>query len=258
MNNDDKSGDDYSLLELIKKFGIFIYIGGFLAWNTYLGRFGFFEYNLLETRFLSAGLITTLPLIIVYLIANYFINKIRNGIKRVVFNIILYTGLFLIYSYMVLNIFPGLPQYMGGARPFISSIIINDNKYLFKKLGLLNPNHPKDVEGIETYAGCEIYKNNDAVIMGFVIFGDGKITDGNMSYDLEKKLYIFNRNNVDVFNNFMKGDEEALIYKYSTAITVNEIYAKRSDQYCKVILEHYLRDNSNIKLELKMKQIPKN
>lgn len=56
-------------------FLLLCYIAGFMAWNSYLSHFGFFESNLLQTRFLSAGLlILSLPLAIFF-----FSEKIRNA-----------------------------------------------------------------------------------------------------------------------------------------------------------------------------------
>ena len=45
------------VLKTVPLFVFLLYVIGFVAWNSYLLKFGFFEYNLLQTRFISAGLL---------------------------------------------------------------------------------------------------------------------------------------------------------------------------------------------------------
>ncbi|MDD5031897.1 MAG: hypothetical protein PHR36_02510 [Patescibacteria group bacterium] len=49
------------------------YVVGFICWNIYLGKFGFFEYNLLETRYISAGLLFLFIFLLLFIFFYYLI-----------------------------------------------------------------------------------------------------------------------------------------------------------------------------------------
>ena len=52
----EKNFDFYWYLVLLTApITLLAYAIGFIFWNFYLGEFGFFEYNLIQLRFLSAG-----------------------------------------------------------------------------------------------------------------------------------------------------------------------------------------------------------
>ena len=153
---------------------------GFIAWNFFLVRFGFFEYNLLQTRFLSAGALFLLPFVIGwYLIkkvslallliykkclADRWVPLVKLGVK-----FILGVSLVVYYYLFVSKIFPKTDQYIGGAKPFPILIIFEPGKVNFyKDLGFeFYPSGQGQPEKLSRPV-CNLYQNNDFVILGIV------------------------------------------------------------------------------------------
>ena len=164
-------------LKLVKYTSIFLlfaYFYGFIAWNYLLGKFGFFEYNLLQTRYLSAGIlylfiIFILPLFLA-LLFKPLIKRIKEGkdisIKTVVIGllILLFLDTFLFAPY----IFPRVPQYLGGAQPFIISLIGNDEQINFLRNFNINYANEENKTPYQTSLLCSIYENQDFIILGAI------------------------------------------------------------------------------------------
>lgn len=137
------------------------YIAGFFAWNLYLAHFGFFEYDLTQTRFLSAGfLILLFPV---------FILGVSKRLSAFFFRINFLTQALLFFFWTLIFsvcIFPYVPQYFGGARPQLASVISNSEiTESFNLMGISNSNQVD--KSIETIRGCKIYENKDQVLFGF-------------------------------------------------------------------------------------------
>lgn len=135
------------------------YIAGFFEWNYYLSRFGFFEFDLLQTRFLSAGLLTLfLPLLTMV-----FIKGARLFFEQLNFSTQIF--IFLIWLFIFSNFFPLMPQYIGGAVPSLASIVSNEEiNESFQLMGLLNTEKNKTIQTVE---GCKLYENKDQILIGF-------------------------------------------------------------------------------------------
>ena len=133
------------------------YVSGFFAWNSYLGHFAFFEYDLLQTRFISAGALILVPLIVIYLISNKLNNRFfKLDIKNKIATYIVWV---IVFSYIVL---PFVPGYLDGASPSLVSIVADTNTLnTLKSMNLLHS------DGIESIRGCKIYENSDLLIIGF-------------------------------------------------------------------------------------------
>lgn len=94
------------LATYISIFLLLVYSSGFIAWNYFLSQYGFFEYNLLQTRYISAGILilffmtlSMAPFILFYyLIKKLIIKKIKS---ENYYNIIMAT----IFSILIVFIF---------------------------------------------------------------------------------------------------------------------------------------------------------
>ena len=187
-----KKKNDYDILSLAKYVSFFLllcYVYGFIAWNYLLSKFSFFEYSLLQTRYLSAGLLFLLIiltiLLLIYFVLKPFSSKLLDNVKKhvkicgIVFLLILIPIDIYIFSP---TIFFRTEQYLGGAHPFAISIIGSDLQIEY----LTNFNIPAaanaDIttttpEGdlattskasVQTGMLCGIYQNNDFIIIGVV------------------------------------------------------------------------------------------
>lgn len=183
----------FSLLEIAFDFFQKKYVGivavaylvGFVSWNYLLSRFGFFEYNLLATRFLSAGIAFSLVAFFIFVLM-FFIGivltkfnflKIDQTLTFQLRGTILATMLFI--PIFILFIFPVLPVYLGGGKPFSVSIIgsAEQMSYLTNFNIELEENAGKSK--VQTKLLCQIYQNAEFTI--FIIAnkedgGEGGIT----------------------------------------------------------------------------------
>lgn len=173
--------------EIEKKIGIIIlilYVAGFVTWNTYLSNFGFFEFDLLQTRFVSAGfLCLVIPVII--LVTS---SKSRDKFSRL--NIVTQSLCFFIWAiFFGTVVFSYVPQYLGGAKPFLASVVMEpDMVRAFKLMGYSYP--VSDTDSIETIRGCKIYENKEQVLMGFGVIDNEKTSTTTIAATNARLLYI--------------------------------------------------------------------
>ena len=144
----------------------FIFYGlGFIIWNQYLIPFGFFEYNLLQVRFLGAGSLFVLVLFIVMVIVDVFIKLFGFKISGFVFSLILFLlAVFLFYPFQYL-IFARIPQWLGGARPIPTTILGSEQQISY--LGALGVKVAANAEGknsIQTGLVCLVYQNDRYIL----------------------------------------------------------------------------------------------
>ena len=107
----------------------FSYAIGFISWNIFLRQFGYFEYNLLQTRFISAGILFSIYLSfllhLVDMIRKRFTKKRKKPflqwIKEKKFLVCSIIIVFLfVFSF---EVFPITAQYFGGAKPIPASLV---------------------------------------------------------------------------------------------------------------------------------------
>ncbi|MEK7641502.1 MAG: hypothetical protein AAB365_00745 [Patescibacteria group bacterium] len=139
------------------------YASGFFAWNLYLGHFGIFEYDLLQTRFLSAGTLILFPPILTIGIWKW----VRIRFSKT--NFLLKFSCLLIWIYIFSNFFfPFIPQWLGGAKPYLASIIADEEELeKLRVLGISFAEAPEKSRHIETARVCKIYENRDIFLLGF-------------------------------------------------------------------------------------------
>jgi hypothetical protein len=139
-----------------------VYIAGFFAWNFHLGKFGFFEHELLQTRFISAGFLILLVPLLIWMLSESVSKEFKSwnfGMRCFTFFawIIMFSWLF----------FPLFPQYMGGGSPMTVSLLANpDTMVRFKILGVDLAYAGEKQTAIETQKVCLIYQNSDITIIG--------------------------------------------------------------------------------------------
>ena len=154
----------------------FCYVAGFLAWNIYLSHFGFFEYDLLQTRFLSAGfLILILPVTV-------FAVRKKSRDKFLLLNHFYQAVFFFVWvCFFAIVIFPYIPQYFGGAKPYLASLVSNSEMIKsFELMGLLYSE--RQGEQVETTRGCKLYENSDQILMGFGVVSLSEKQNSNQQY----------------------------------------------------------------------------
>ena len=149
------------------------YIVGFIAWNSHLVHYGFFEYNLLQTRFISAGFLILFPLVSPFYIfpkgLSWVINKNNStAVWRFLFVILAILYLFLSVNYL----FPKFSQKIGGAAPFPLSIVADQTTLKTLEDFGVKPGDNANKTSLQTQSVCAIYSNED-----FLIFGITKVDD---------------------------------------------------------------------------------
>jgi len=213
------------LILIIISINIFLcYILGYIILNTYLYHLGFYEFNLLQTKYLSAGfsflIINIFLFVLIYLIHAsikkykkhiknkklryvareifaflvlifygilfyffvisriwdsiilnflillwfitesmlilYFYNNLRKKLYHINYLTLFIGFIILIYIYS-LSIYPLLPSYFGGGRPFVRSIIASDEEITFfnKNFGI----DKADNSNVQTNNLCLLYEN---------------------------------------------------------------------------------------------------
>ncbi len=171
MNWKDSKENLETLSRIVALFLALSYGLGFLLWNIHLNDYGYFEYDLLQTRFILSGIVTILLFVIPFsilihrLLGTQFLSRRSNFIKIVICGILLIVTGFL----FVKIIFPWIPQPFGGARPLLKSIIAESSEIEF----LSNFNIPaaRNADGkssVQTSPVCEIYSNRDLIIIGTI------------------------------------------------------------------------------------------
>lgn len=147
------------------------YLVGFIAWNYFLSQYSFFEYNLLQTRYISAGLLFLLPtglfflaLFVVESLVISYCKLQKTKLYKVIRNVV-GAIIFILFLIMFLVIFGEIPPYLGGAKPFVTAIMTTPEQIEYLKN--FNIKVPKN-SSVETMPLCNIYQNNDYVIVGVV------------------------------------------------------------------------------------------
>lgn len=141
------------VLDIIVKYPAWIifiiYASGFFIWNIYLSTFSFFEYNLIQIRYLSAGILLWLPVFLLY----FFIkNK-----KYFYFSAI-------VSMFLVILCFPLIPQYIGGARPIPIMILGSSDQISFLNNYNVRKTENAGQDSVQTGTVCLIYQNDNYVL----------------------------------------------------------------------------------------------
>ncbi len=148
-------------------FVLIIYILGFLIWNYYLNSFGFFEYNIVQLRYFSAGLLFVFVCLIPFLVFYIFLVRFIHKTTPLIILRLVLVALFLWWSiYFVNHFFPQIPQYWGGIRPLPVSIIGSQEQIIFlSNFNILPAENGSSSPSVQTKAVCLVYQNDDYVLI---------------------------------------------------------------------------------------------
>lgn len=146
-----------------------IYLTGFLVWNRFLSQFGLFEYNFLQTKFISAGLWAILILALFYWCIRFLYRKL-------VYRIVLIQGLLLfVYIFFIFPffIFPLIPTSFGGGMPIATSLIGTPDqiKYLSDNLQIEAEPNSGTSTSVQTKTLCLFFERDDRVVIGSISGG---------------------------------------------------------------------------------------
>lgn len=142
-------------------------VSGFLIWNLYLVRLGFYEFNLIQARYIHSGitfLLVFIPSFALFVwIAKHLSMKFQFVKKFFISQIALYFGVILFFYLIILYtlfIFPRISQAWGGAQPRVLSIIASESdiEYL-ANFGIKMPS------SVITQNLCIAYENQEFVII---------------------------------------------------------------------------------------------
>jgi hypothetical protein len=143
-----------------------IYASGYIAWNMYLSRYGVVEYNFVQTRFLSAGLLLWIPIIIVFSLSVYVLKHFHAGIRAWKLTGLVTGALIGAWLGVFIFVFPLLPQSLGGARPIpISLLGTTEQIGMLANFGIKPASTFQANIGFLTEPLCLIYQNDQYVIV---------------------------------------------------------------------------------------------
>lgn len=143
-----------------------VYVAGFAVWNRFLSNFGFFEYDFLQTKFISAGIWTTLSFYLLYIWKLRKRNTAAVGIS------------FSVYVFVIfpVAIFPLIPSSMGGGMPIVTSLIDASEEILHLQN---NFNIPAAKNGtnppVQTEPLCLFFARENLLIIGPIYTNIGRI-----------------------------------------------------------------------------------
>ncbi len=159
------------------------YILGFVIWNRFLSPYGFFEYSFLQTRYLSAGMLSLcffvsfslpiLPLVwIIFRNSRIILETII--ITAFIFDLLL---IFIIAPYA--GIFTTLSPAIGGGRPTVISLLGSTKQIEYLgEFGIPTIPNGKNKLPVQTNFLCGLYENNDYFIVGIPGFQNEKVIAG--------------------------------------------------------------------------------
>src|ERR1700690_2781378 len=137
-----------------------IYASGFCVWNLYLSRFGFFEYNLVQIRYLSAGLLLCVPILLALFTRTYFLNRIvRKWLIEFVKSSVI--ALVLVWLLVIFIFFNQIPQYFGGGAPIPTTIIGTPDQIAFLSNFGIRSAENGGRASVQTYPVCLVYQNDN-------------------------------------------------------------------------------------------------
>lgn len=148
-------------LALITLFSALAYVAGFFWWNFYLSSYGFFEFNVIQARYLSTGLLFLVPL---FICATFFIIILKSKFWNIpkFLLLLLFSMLFVYWLFGFKDYFFNLPQYLGGARPIATSIIASPDEIVYlANFGISAAENAKGKPPVQTSPICLIYQNDE-------------------------------------------------------------------------------------------------
>lgn len=149
---------------------IFCLVCGFFIWNIYLSRLGFFEYQIIQTRFVLTGLAFLVFLVcagglvmvlgkFLSMCAYFSHSQFLDSFSIYVF---FYLGLIFLILFFPIFYFPMLSPALGGGQPRMLSIIADE-----KEIQYLAQFGVRIAKGssIQTVNYCIAYENDAKIVV---------------------------------------------------------------------------------------------
>ena len=139
-----------------------VYVAGFAVWNRFLTNFGLFEFNLLRTQFISAGILAV--------VCFYFYLRFIFITRTLDWRYFRYALVFTYWIYLFpLIIFPLVPQWIGGGKPIITSLVGTSTQIMYLEDSFQIPSEPNS-EGkkppIQTRPACLFFARENRSVIG--------------------------------------------------------------------------------------------
>lgn len=144
-----------------------VYASGFLAWNNYLSSYGFVEYSIVQTRFLSAGILMWLPVALVSLAAASIRNKVPQEWSTTRISITVgVVFLALVWFYLLFAVLlTQIPQAFGGVKPIPVSLIgTPDQIDYLANFAVGSGENAQGKHSVQTRPICLIYQNDQYIL----------------------------------------------------------------------------------------------
>lgn len=159
---------------------------GFVVWNTRLIPFGFFEYNLLQVRFIAAGFVFLLILFILILILDFILSRFNEYEIQIPVVLIIVLLLGVIQFCFFQKIFIYIPQSFGGGRPIPTTILGTEEQIGYLSgLGVRGADNG-DKKSIQTQPVCLVYQNDAYIVFQSINQSDNKISARNIPLSRDK------------------------------------------------------------------------
>lgn len=144
-----------------------LYIVGFIVWNGYLNRFGLSEFNFLQARFISAGILA----VVIFCLPYYLLLRLKSNKYLVAALSLLY--LFYFFPAIIL---PFVPTSFGGGRPIVTSLIGTPEqiKYLEDNFNIPSEKNGENAR-VQTMPLCLFFEREDRVVIGPLYSSVGRV-----------------------------------------------------------------------------------
>ena len=155
------------LIKIVSFFAVSALVMGFLIWNLYLVRLGFYEFNIFQARYIHAGipfLFVAPPVVaLLLLLLRYLLVRVPRISKDVRSGIMIYLGaiffvlLTILYAFLI---FPSFSQAFGGAQPRVLSVIASEQDIDYLASFGIQKSSPIITENL-----CVAYENQETIII---------------------------------------------------------------------------------------------
>lgn len=161
---------------VVEVFGAVLLIAyglGFAVWNFHLASYGYFELNLLQARFVPAGVMTLIFIWIIYIIHKFLCRLFSKFCPKSLLNFLTKLRFFYYVPFVIFlsvffleGIFPNVSPTLGGARPSAKFIVGEASQIDFLTNFNISAEQNGDRLPVQTSLICEIYSNEDVIILG--------------------------------------------------------------------------------------------
>jgi hypothetical protein len=149
--------------KVVSFFVITALVVGFLIWNFYLVQLGFYEFNIIQARYIHTGILFLILVAPVIFFIYIILKKIKVKNKKISSILLFYClaifSLFFLFVYS-LFVFPRISQAWGGAQPRVLSIIASETDIEYLASFGIQPSSPVITQNL-----CVAYENQEFILI---------------------------------------------------------------------------------------------